>query len=86
MLQQQRSIVDLESADEYAGQQSASQVELEPIDIYFRKARADAHRAKARTANWVALILVLGLVLSLPFYVMAVSTSIQKRRQPKLNA
>ncbi len=50
------------------------EVDLEATDAYVKRARADVHRSKARAANWVALILVLGLVLSLPFYVVAIAS------------
>jgi hypothetical protein len=47
------------------------EVDLEPTDAYLRQVKAEVHRSKARTANWVALILVLGLVISLPLNVLA---------------
>ena len=50
------------------------EVDLEALDAYIRRAKADVHRSKARAANWVALILVLGLVLSLPFYAVAIAS------------
>src|SRR5713101_1879162 len=50
------------------------EVDLEATDAYVKRAKADVHRSKARSANWVSLILVLGLVLSLPFYVVAIAS------------
>jgi hypothetical protein len=49
------------------------EVDLEATDAYLRQAKADVHRSKARAANWVALILVLGLVLSLPLNVVTMA-------------
>lgn len=50
------------------------QVDLEATDSYLRQAKAEVHRSKARAANWVALILVLSLVLSLPLNVVAMAS------------
>jgi ABC-type spermidine/putrescine transport system permease subunit II len=49
-------------------------MDLEATDAYLKRAKADAHRSKTRAANWVALILVLGLVMSLPVYVIALAS------------
>lgn len=72
MVQREGSHVDLERTDQYAPAAPSDRVDLEATDAYLRQAKADAHRSKARAANWVAIILVLGLVLSLPFYVAAI--------------
>jgi hypothetical protein len=69
MDQPANSNVPQEEANIHGGQ-----VDVEPTDAYVKRARADVHRSKARAANWVALILVLGLVLSLPFYVVAIAS------------
>jgi hypothetical protein len=50
------------------------EVDLEATDSYLSQAKADVHRSKARAANWVALILVFGLVLSLPLNVLAMAS------------
>lgn len=53
--------------------QDKKEVDLEATDAYLRRAKADAQRLKARATNWIALILVIGLVLSLPLQVVAVA-------------
>jgi hypothetical protein len=61
-----------------AGQQTptnGNQVDLEATDSYLSQAKAEVHRSKARTANVVATVLVLGLVLSLPLHVLAMASS-----------
>jgi hypothetical protein len=65
--------VDGKRIGNIANDSSAGQVDLEATDAYLRRAKADVHRSKARAANSVALILVLGLIVSLPFYVLALS-------------
>jgi hypothetical protein len=64
--------LDLEGTDKYEAKSPNGEVGLEATNSYLRRARADVHRSKAKAANWVALILVFGLVLSLPFYVIAI--------------
>src|SRR5262245_9931408 len=49
-------------------------LDLEPTDAYLKRAKADIHRSKARAANRVALILVIGLILSLPLSVSAMAS------------
>ena len=51
-------------------------VELEDTENYIRKAHADIKRSEARTARFVAITLVLGLVVSLPLY-MAVALMVE---------
>lgn len=58
------------------GQETTSrggEVDLEATDAYLTQVKAEVHRSKARAANWVALILVLGLVISLPLNVVAMA-------------
>lgn len=69
MVQQANPNVAPEAANVQGGE-----VDLEATDVYLKRAKADVHRSKARAANSVALILVLGLVLSLPFYVLAIAS------------
>jgi hypothetical protein len=53
-----------------------SSVGLEPLDAYVTRSKAQRELVKARTAGRVALILVSGLVLSLPLYVFAMALSL----------
>jgi hypothetical protein len=66
--------VDLEATGQFAARAPGGRVDLEATDVYLRRAKADVHRSKARAANRVALILVLGLVLSLPFYIVVIAS------------
>ena len=72
MVSQEDPKVDLEPTDQYATSPNGGKVDLEGTDVYLRRAKADVHRSKAQAANRIALVLVFGLVISLPFYVVAV--------------
>jgi hypothetical protein len=61
-----------EKNDAYLSPCDSNEVGLESPDNYLKRVRADKEREKAKVANWVALILVSGLVLSLPFYVFTI--------------
>jgi hypothetical protein len=70
--QQTNTTADLEPTHQYAGAPPGSRVDLEATAAYMKRAKADIHRSKAQAANRIALILVLGLVLGFPFYVLAI--------------
>lgn len=47
-------------------------VDLEPAESYVKKVRADVTRSKANAAIWVTVILAVGMVVSLPIYLIAI--------------
>ena len=58
--------------DGYVSPYSTNALGLESPNNYLKRIRADKEKEKAKVANWVAIILVSGMVLSLPFYVFTV--------------
>jgi len=51
----------------------AFEVDLEPTEDYYRRCTTDRiRRDKARTANLLAIILIVGVVLSLPMYLLSI--------------
>ena len=62
----------IEKDEEYLSPYSTNELGLESPDNYLKRVRADKEKEKARVANWVAIILVSGMVLSLPFYIFTV--------------
>ncbi len=51
---------------------AVTEVGLEAEDVYIRRVKAEVTRSKATAAIWVTVILTIGLVLSLPCYVVTV--------------
>jgi len=47
-------------------------LDIDPIDAYLRETPAVIERQRASTANIVAILLVVGVVASLPLHVLAV--------------
>jgi hypothetical protein len=75
MVQQTNSNIEDETNEATNGSPAhanGGRVDLEPTDAYIRRTKADVHRSKAQAANRVALVLVLGLVLSLPLYIVMI--------------
>ena len=66
--------LDLESIDAYIRKSNGGALRLESPEAYLKRVRAAIKWSKSRAANWVAIILVLGLVGSLPLYVFAVGS------------
>ena len=58
--------LDLEPTDQYV-----PKTDLESVDAYVKRVKAEIKLKRARAANIVAYILVAGVVLSLPLYVLA---------------
>lgn len=52
---------------------AAPEVELEATDRYLKRVVADIRRSRARTADRVAMTLVIAVVGSLPLYVLAIA-------------
>ena len=50
---------------------SAVAIDLEQPDLYLRQVRAEIKKSKTRAANWVAIILVIGVVAAVFVHVAA---------------
>ena len=68
-------LFDLESTDDYVRPLENGMLQLEPVDSYVKRVTADIKLSKAKAANWIGYILVLGVVTSLYLYVWAVMNS-----------
>ena len=60
--------LDLESIDDYLRTDGNGTIGLESPDVYLKRVKAAIKLSKARAANIVALVLVIGVVLSLPLH------------------
>ena len=63
--------IDVEPNEHYVQLVEHGRLGLEPIDVYVRRVKAEIRLSKARAANTVAYILVGGVVLSLPLFLVA---------------
>ena len=63
--------IDKEDTNQYLRRLDNGLVDLEPQTSYLQRAKVAMNMSKTRAANWVAIILVVGLVLSLPLSVFA---------------
>lgn len=73
MAETEGDIFDLESTTTYVRRDDSPAVGLEHIDNYVRRTKADIVLSKAKAANIISYILLGGLVLSLPLYIIAIA-------------
>jgi len=64
--------IDLEPTNQYLRKVESGVLGLEPVDAYVKRVKARINLSNAQAANVAAYMLVGGVVLSLPLYVLAV--------------
>ena len=63
-------MIDIEPVEQYVqpAEHGADGLRLEPVDSYVKRVKATISLSKARAANLVAYIMVIGVVSALPIY------------------